>query len=343
LLKELDIISGLDRVFNQPAPGVIKGIGDDCAVIRTGGRNWLVTTDSQVEGVHFRPETTTPLRLGRKCLAVNLSDIAAMGGRPRYAFLNLGLPRSLPRGFLSSFRRGLQAEAEEFSVALVGGDTHLSPGGIALGLTVIGEAGGRIAFRSGARAGDGLYVSGFLGQSAAGLQLLTAGPDGRKVLPRSYRIELIAAHQCPRPQVELGQFLVRRGYARAMIDLSDGLASDLRHLCRASGVGARVDTDRLPLSPAFRAATAWLAAPPLEVALRGGEDYQLLFTVPPGLQTGMASQVKRHLGLNLFRIGEITRDKRIRLITSGRVRALRYRGYDHFAAAADTDKDCPHV
>ncbi|MBI5586180.1 MAG: thiamine-phosphate kinase [Deltaproteobacteria bacterium] len=341
MLKEIAIIAGFRRIFNQPAPGVIQGIGDDCAVIRTGGRNWLITTDAQVEGVHFRQETTTPLRLGRKCLAVNLSDIAAMGGRPRYAFLNLGLPRSLPRGFLSSFRRGLRAEADKFSVALVGGDTHLSPGGIALGLTVIGEAGTRIAFRSGARPGDSLYVSGFLGQSAAGLRLLTAAPNRRGALPRSFRRELVEAHQGPRPQVELGQFLVRRGYAGAMIDLSDGLASDLRHLCRASGVGARIDTGRLPLSPAFRAATAWLATPPLEIALRGGEDYQLLFTVPPGLQAKMEAQVRRRREVTLFRIGEITPGKRILLITSGRVQALRYQGFDHFTSG--TGEDFPHV
>jgi thiamine-monophosphate kinase len=332
VLRENEIIAGFNRVFNHPVPGVIKGIGDDCAVIRTGGRNWLITTDAQVESVHFRRETTTPRRLGRKCLAVNLSDIAAMGGSPRYAFLSLGLPRSLPRGFLASFRRGLREEADTFSVALVGGDTHLSPGGISLGLTVIGEAGPRIAYRSGARPGDGLYVSGFLGQSAAGLRLLTAFPNHPKGFSRRHWQELVAAHQCPRPQVELGRFLAARGFAGAMIDLSDGLASDLRHLCRAGGVGALVDVELLPVSASLKAAAALFGSLPEEMALQGGEDYQLLFTVSPGLQEKMEAQVKSHLGITLFRIGEIILPNRILLRTSGRTRPLRWRGFDHFGA-----------
>lgn len=331
-MKEASIVQSFRRLFTRQAPGLVQGIGDDCAVIRAGRATWLVTTDSQVEGVHFRRETTTPRRLGRKSLAVNLSDIAAMGGSPRYAFLSLGLPRSLPRGFLASFQRGLREEADAFSVALVGGDTHLSPGGISLGLTVIGEAGPRITYRSGARPGDGLYVSGFLGQSAAGLRLLTAFPKYPKGISRRHWQELVAAHQCPRPQVELGRFLAARGFAGAMIDLSDGLASDLRHLCRAGGVGALVDVERLPVSASLEAAAALFGSLPEETALQGGEDYQLLFTVSPGLQEGMKAQVKRHLGVTLFRIGEITPPSRLLLRTSGRTRPWRWRGFDHFGA-----------
>jgi thiamine-monophosphate kinase len=333
-VKEAEIVASFQRLFARQAPGLVQGIGDDCAVIRAGRATWLVTTDSQVEGVHFRRETTTPRRLGRKCLAVNLSDIAAMGGRPRYAFLSLGLPPDLPRVFLTSLRRGLREEAERYGVALAGGDTHRSPGGISLGLTVIGEAGSRIAYRSGARPGDALFVSGFLGQAAAGLKLSTEPNNPVGGLSPAYRRELVAAHQCPRPQVELGQFLVRRGYARAMIDLSDGLASDLGHLCRAGGVGARVYSESLPLSPALRAAAPLWGSSPEEMALQGGEDYQLLWAAPPALQESLPAQVKRHFGLVLFRIGEIIPQKRVLLKTSGRSRLLRFRGYDHFAAQA---------
>lgn len=330
-MKEVDIIAALRRAFTRQAPGLVQGIGDDCAVLRLGGRNWLVTTDSLVEEVHFRADTISPYRLGRKSLAVNLSDIAAMGGLPRYAFLNLGLPRPIPKGFLSSFMRGLRAEAVTFGVALAGGDTHASPGGIAVGLTVIGECGPRPAYRSAAKPGDLLYVSGFLGQAAAGMMLQTGRGSLPKRIIAPHRRELIDAHQLPQPQVALGRLLVAGGWVGAMIDLSDGLASDLRHICRASGVGAVIDADRVPLSPALRQAANLLAEDPLELALRGGEDYQLLFTVPPRSKKKAEDRVARRLGRKIFPIGEIISSKRVLIKSAGRLTPLRIRGFDHFA------------
>jgi thiamine-monophosphate kinase len=337
VVRETDIIASFHRAFNRPASGLIKGIGDDCAVFRSGGRNWLVTTDALVEGVHFRLETNPPYRLGKKCLAVNLSDIAAMGGIPRYAFLNLGLPQPVPRGFLPLFIKGLKEEAEKFSVALAGGDTHQSPQGISIGLTVIGEAAENPAYRSGAKAGDRLYVSGCLGQSAAGFRLLTKIQKHSTLLRPGHLRELIKAHQDPEPQVALGHFLVRRRLVRAMIDLSDGLATDLRHICRASGVGALLDADQIPLSPALKAAADPLETSPLQLALTGGEDYQLLFSVPKGLVKKVESGVREQFKRPLYPIGEIIPGQKIFIKFSNRVRILKETGFDHFNASASQE------
>jgi thiamine-monophosphate kinase len=313
---------------------MIQGIGDDCAVLRTAGPPWLVTTDALVEGVHFRLATNPPFRLGKKCLAVNLSDIAAMGGIPRFAFLNLGLPRPVPRGFLTPFIKGLKEEAEKFSVALAGGDTHQSTSGISIGLTVIGEADGAIAYRSGAQVGDCLYVSGTLGQSAAGLRLLTKFQKQPAPLrPKDWR-ELLQAHQAPEPQVALGHFLVRQRLVNAMIDLSDGLASDLRHMCRASGVGAILASDQIPLSPALRAAANLLKTAPLQLALTGGEDYQLLFSVPKDQIKKMEIQVVKQFMRPVYPIGEIISGQKIFIKSSKRVRMLKETGFDHFNPSA---------
>ena len=316
---------------------MVQGIGDDCAVLRTEGQHWLVTTDALVEGVHFRLETHPPRRLGKKCLAVNLSDIAAMGGIPRFAFLNLGLPKPVPRGFLSPFIKGIKEEAEKFSVALAGGDTHQSPRGIAIGLTVIGVAAGPIAYRSGAEVGHRLYVSGWLGQSAAGFKLLAKSRKQPTALKPAFRRELIQAHQDPEPQVALGHFLTHRGFVGAMTDLSDGLASDLQNICRASGVGALLHEDQIPLSTALRAAAAWIHTAPLPLALTGGEDYHLLFSVPAGLAQKMETQVTKVFKRPVYPIGEIISGQKIFIECSGKVRILKETGFDHFTSSASQE------
>ncbi|HSO71693.1 MAG TPA: thiamine-phosphate kinase [Thermodesulfobacteriota bacterium] len=331
MLRETAIIASFHRAFNRPAPGLIKGIGDDCAVFRSGGRNWLVTTDALVEGVHFRLETSSPYRLGKKCLAVNLSDIAAMGGIPRFAFLNLGLPKTVLRSFLPPFIKGLKEEAEKYSVALAGGDTHQSPQGISIGLTVIGEIAENPAYRSGAKVGDRLYVSGYLGQSAAGFRLLTKFQQQPTPLRQRHLRELIKAHQDPEPQVALGHFLVRQRLVRAMIDLSDGLASDLRHICRASGVGALLDADQIPLSPALRTAADALNTSPLQLALTGGEDYQLLFSVSKDLARKMETQVVKQFKRPVYPVGEIISGQKLFIKFSQGVRILKETGFDHFS------------
>jgi thiamine-monophosphate kinase len=329
-MNEIDVIKGIKKAFEKPFPGVIRGIGDDCAVIRLGRRKYLVTTDALVEGVHFLSQTLPPHKLGGKSLAVNISDIAAMGGDPLFAFLNLGLPKPIPEGFLSSFLRGFKKEAQRFQVALLGGDTFLSPGGISIGITVIGRAADDIPYRSRAKVGDRIFVSGFLGDSAAGLTLLRQENKDQFGLPERVLRFLIRAHQNPEPKLRLGQFLVRRRYVRAMIDLSDGLGSDLRHICQASGVGAQLDKDSLPLSGALLTAAPYLKRTPLSLALQGGEDYQLLFTVPKTVASRMEKAALVSLNQKLFDIGEIIPGEKIFLRTAEKIKEVKVYGYDHF-------------
>ena len=327
---EIAVINRIRQAFDKPFPGVLQGIGDDCAVVRLGKKNYLVTTDVLLEGVHFLPETVPPRRLGRKALAVNLSDIAAMGGRPLFAFLNLGLPKPVPTKILGSFISGFRQEADRYGLALLGGDTFYSPERISLGITVIGEAGDSIPYRSQAKVGDRIFVSGCLGDAAAGLDLLTRAGEVPGGLLKKYHQQLIAAHQDPVPQIPLGRFLVSGGYARAMIDLSDGLATDLRHICQASRVGAIIEEEKIPLSKALRAAGPHLNHPLLYFALQGGEDYQLLFTSAKGSVLALQKETLDRFQVRLTEIGEIISGDKIFIRKNGKIKKLKVYGYDHF-------------
>ncbi len=218
------------------------GIGDDCAALRIPhGHEVLVTTDFSLEGIHFRREWHTPEVVGHRCLTRGLSDIAAMGGRPIAAFLSLALPQSLPQSWVDRFLAGLLRLADAFQMTLAGGDVAQSPGGILADIAVVGSAPKQKAvLRSGAKPGDRVYVTGELGGSAATLKLLFSG---RKLRPADY-----CQHFCPQPRVAVGEFLRRKRLASAMIDLSDGLSTDLGHICDESGVGAEIQAQAIPLA-----------------------------------------------------------------------------------------------
>jgi thiamine-monophosphate kinase len=267
-----------------------------------------------------------------------------MGGTPRFALVSLALARRTSRAWVEQFYTGLVALGRRFDVAVVGGDTAVVASGTLIDVMVAGEVPrGRALVRSGARPGDQLFVSGRLGLAALGLRLLRSRPGLRRFAPSAPRRAVVAgvasqalqAHLYPEPRCALGRFLAERRLASALIDLSDGLSTDLGHLCRASGVGARIWADRIP-GPAISesrgrgksAARAVSPADALELALHGGEDYELLFTVPPRL----SAQVPRSFrGLPLRRIGEIRRSKQILLAEpSGATRPLELAGYDHF-------------
>jgi thiamine-monophosphate kinase len=324
-IGEFGLIDQVRKWIPITGRDVVQGIGDDVAVIALGEKNLLVTTDILIEGTHFHRSLTRPYDLGKKSLMVNLSDVAAMGGTPKYFLLSLGLPRNLPFSFVSGFYRGLKDGARRFHVDLVGGDTSLSSK-IVINICLLGEAKkGEILFRKGANPGDDLYVSGTVGDSSLGLKLLQ---DKRRLKKPE---ALIRKHLSPIPRVELGQVLGRRGWATAMIDVSDGLLIDTTHLLEESGLGGRVWLDSLPLSRLYRKFAPLYSKDPYHFALSGGEDYELLFTAPPSTKKKVLS-LAVSLGTPITRIGRILPKKEgFHIVrTDGTDYSPRSLGFEHF-------------
>ncbi len=292
----------------------------------SGQDRFLVTTDVLNESVHFSLKSTTPYLLGRKSLAVNLSDIAAMGGIPLYFFVGLSLPKYFPLDCVRALYRGMQAQARRFNVVLLGGDTVAASGGLSISITLIGRAHPRrILYRRGARPGDLIFVSGTLGDSSLGLALLQKG------VRVSSRQHLIRRHLDPEPRVVLGRALAEAKLATSMIDVSDGVAADLGHILEQSHVGAEVYLEQLPLSRAYKRHVSHLCADMYAPALSGGEDYELLFTVPPGRRKSVEDCACK-LGVPVSCIGCITGSKeRLHIIgPEGREYALEKKGHSHF-------------
>jgi thiamine-monophosphate kinase len=337
-LAELGEFGFIERIRAAAAVGngVVHGIGDDCAVLELPpGQRLLTTKDLLIEGVHFQRGWTDSRRLGRKSVSVNVSDIAAMGGRPRHLYLGLGVPADFTVEELQLFMDGFLEAVTEYGACLVGGDTCRSPGPLLISVTAEGSvAAGRELLRGGARVGESIYVSGTLGDSALALQLLTAGT------PLDPHLE--ARHHNPTARVALGQALAEARLASAMIDISDGLSADLGHILKASGTGALLEEPRLPLSEPFRAA---LHNDPrlMQLALSGGEDYELLFTAPPDRDAAL-QDLAGSLQLPLTRIGVITApDAGLRLRNAaGEVRQADCVGFNHFARvfAPKNDATC---
>jgi len=297
---------------------LLTGIGDDCAVVRLRpAHDILVTTDFSLEGVHFRRSWHPPESVGHRCLARGLSDIAAMGGLPRAVFLSLALPAELPQIWVERFARGLLTLARKYGAPLAGGDTAESHHGILADIVVIGTVPrGEAVRRAGARPGDRIYVSGELGGSAAALARMTEKGKG-KLNPRDY-----PRHFFPQPRIELGRALREKGLVSAMIDISDGLSTDLAHICEESGVGAEVEAEAVPRASVGKAERQV----DLLVALHGGEDYELLFTAPVGKHIP-----SRIAGVPITRIGNVVRRRKILLMSRGGVRGeLGPEGWEHF-------------
>src|SRR5258708_24839921 len=302
----------------RSAPAVLTGIGDDCAVLRVPpGHQMLVTTDFALEGIHFRRDWHPAEVLGHRCLTRGLSDIAAMGGKPLAALLSLALPRDLHQAWVRRFVHGLIGLAEQFGVTLAGGDTAESPNGILADIIVVGTVHkGRAVLRSGAHVGDRIFVSGQLGGSAATLWQMRKKPK-TKLNVRDY-----PRHFLPQPRTELGRILRERGLASAMIDTSDGLSTDLAHLCEESGVGAEVAAGLIPRASVGKPAREV----DMEFALHGGGDYELLFKA-----TATPRGSSRISWVPITQIGHITRGRKIFLMDRGGVRhELQPRGWEHF-------------
>jgi thiamine-monophosphate kinase len=304
------------------ASWVIVGPGDDAAAIEpVRGALEVLTADAQVEGVHFDRQFVPPDAIGHRALAVNLSDLAAMGARPRAALLSMALPAALEVDAFDQIINGLLAVAERYSVALIGGNITRTPGPMVLDVTATGTVHRRkILTRAGARPGDELYVTGMLGEAASGLMRLQQDHGATEGTARYLR---------PDPRVRAGILLGRNRAATSCIDLSDGLADGVRQLAQASSVGITVDAAAIPVAPQMR---EWLSAEGIdavELALRGGDDFELMFTARPR-QAGRLRAVRRHLGdLPITRIGTVTRSPRL-LVKDSRGQRELPEGYQHF-------------
>ncbi len=344
-LGEFGLIGLIRQQAAHRSPGTILGIGDDAAILALPeGKMLLMTTDMLLEGVHFQWRWGRPRELGRKALAVNVSDIAAMGGHPLYALLGLAIPSSGPTlEELKELLAGVEEEAATYAVTLVGGDTCGSQSGLVLSITLVGTApSGPSLLRSGARPGDGLWVTGMLGGSAAGLTALEMGlrPGGKwpADLCRPVWLDVedekaiqaaMMAHLTPAPRLRAGQALV--GCATAMIDVSDGVASDVGHLCEESRVAARVLAGHIPIHPGAVVMARLTGREALDFALRGGEDYELLFTAASDPKPLLTEAVP---DLRVTRIGEMLAGQPIPRLAqaSGREEPL-VGGFNHLRGA----------
>jgi thiamine-monophosphate kinase len=335
--SEFDFLAQLERRAlnrNATAQGLsslVKGIGDDAAVLRQNDKTDLVVSaDLLVEGIDFRLEWSTPHDLGRKALAVSLSDIAAMGATPRFAMVSLGIPSNLwEEGFADLFYDGWFELADHLGVTLIGGDVSRTPTELVIDSIAFGDLPtGQAVLRSHARQGDLIYVTGALGGAAAGLKLLQGGLQLDSAAADA--AALIARQLRPEARTGWGQFLGRERLATAMIDLSDGLSSDLRHLCEASDVGAVIDAELIPTDPALSAIETDRMTL-LDLALNGGEDFELLFTVAPENERKLPREVE---GIPLTKIGQIGGSiSGIELEFAGQRTPLDPGGFEHFGTA----------
>ncbi len=323
MATEDQLIERIHRRFPNPTNGLRVGIGDDAAVMAARkGTEWVVTNDAFLEDVHFLRKVHPPRAVGFKALARATSDIAAMGALPRYFLMALALPASCTTKWLDGFLSGMADAAGRFGLILAGGDTTKYPN-VLINLTVIGEiAAGRAVLRSGARPGDLICVSGRLGEAELGLRLVQRGLHKNRQWKK-----LLGKHTHPEPRLALGRWLADHRCATAMIDTSDGLSTDLGHICKASGVGAKVFAAQIPLvnvPPELQRR----GLDPLQMAVNGGEDYELLFTVPKRLGGRLPGQLG---GVPITVIGEIVRQRRITLVDAkGRGKPLQAGGWDPF-------------
>lgn len=320
-IGEFDLIRRLAKQLPARASGVVIGIGDDCAVVCPSQGEWvLLTTDMLIEGVHFSTHWMSPEEIGRKAMRVNISDIAAMGGRPRFAMVSVGLPSSWRSRKAERLFQGIQRAAGEEGIAVVGGDTNASQK-LIINIVLVGEKfRRRVITRSGARVGDHLYVTGALGDARLGLEALRRGKK------RGFEMA-IRRHFLPPSRVAVGQRLVRMGSVHSLIDLSDGFVGDLGHILEESGVGARVRVDQVPTASGLAEKASLLGLDPLRMVLAGGEDYELLFTASCSLR------IPRNIhGVPITNVGTIVPQKEGLCLVDAKGRRMRGRlaSFRHF-------------
>jgi thiamine-monophosphate kinase len=331
-LSEDELIAAIARLLSGPQPGVVIGIGDDAAVLEPPTGQGVLTTDLLVEGVHFERSTISARDLGAKAITVNVSDVAAMGASPRAALASVALPPDVDASWVMELYGGMRDACAEYALSLVGGDTNRAELMVVC-VTVAGDVPpGRAVGRDGARPGDVVVVTGSLGAAAGGLALSRASAaTTAEALSRPWGRPLLDALERPIARVGEGQLLSRCG-ATAMMDLSDGLAKDLSRLCRASGVGARVELAAVPIAPALREGAAALGVDALALALGGGEDYELVATLAADDAGVARRELDEHFGVTLTAVGTIIEGESLAAVDAdGREERLEPTGWDHFA------------
>lgn len=331
-LGEFSLIHRLSKKFKHQASGTVLPLGDDCAVYSTSSsKNQLISTDALVENIHFKFSTISPEQLGQKAIAVNLSDIAAMGGTPTRILITLGISKKISTSFLDQLYKGIHKTCRLYNVELIGGDTVSSPSSFFINVTIIGEANpGNFFTRNGAKKGDLIFTTGTLGDSSLGLKI----QSNKKLKCSSQsRKHLVAKHLNPVPRLKESQLLIRYDFnITSMIDISDGLAQDLQHICKQSGAGAMIYEEKLPQSPAFSKVCSANKLNPLPLILNGGEDYELLFTLPSDGVKKLCRQFEKAKAL-VTHIGEITQspNKVSLLKKNGKRETLpQSSGFNHF-------------
>ncbi|NWF52560.1 MAG: thiamine-phosphate kinase [Nitrospirae bacterium] len=328
-IGELNLLKELQKRFKKGQHNILIGIGDDAALLKPPKEDILLTTDMMVEGVHFDMDYITPYQLGFKLVSINVSDIYAMGGTPRFLLLNLAMNKNTSKKVYDSFFNGVEKAIHYYKVSLVGGDISSTNIGMTLSATIIGHAKKHIR-RSGAKVGDKIYVTGNLGDSACGLALLknikTPIPLEKTNILHSKLLAKELKWKDTEPLLRRHLLPLARNpkryvkYATSMIDISDGLLIDLSRICDESKVGARVFIRNIPTSPGLKIAASYLGISPIRLALSGGEDYELLFTA------------KENKKIRAIYIGDITESERVVIDISGRKRAFSAEGYQHFGA-----------
>lgn len=330
-IGEFNLIERMHRLLPPTGRDVLVGIGDDVAVLKADeGYVWLATCDVQMERVHFQRKTVRPRDLGRKALAINLSDIAATGGTPRFALVSLGLPENLAVEFVDELYAGLSEESAMFGVDIVGGNLTRSGRDVFIDIFLMGEtAPQNIVLRSGAQVGDLILTTGTLGDAAAGLALIL---DPSIDVSPTYGEWARSRQRVPTPRVKEGEWIGTTHLASAMLDISDGLAGDLAHLCERSSVGARIFAEKLPASPDNRALARRVRGDEWYWALHGGEDYELLLTAPARRANALVQGVFEATGTEVSVIGEVLPAEQGRrlLLPDGHAVALEPSGWDHF-------------
>ncbi len=328
--SELDLIRLFSGRTGAPdAKGLIKGIGDDCAIFDTPeDRSWLATTDILVENIHFDRSWHPPHLLGRKSIAVNLSDIAAMGGTPHYALVSIAVSEQLDKDWIEKWSAGAAEILEEFGCTIIGGDTVKGPA-LTINIVILGSgAKDRIIRRSTAAEGENIYVSGELGSAAAGLEICRAPVLFQSTAEDALQ-PLINKHLNPTPRVLLGQVLAASKMVGAMQDISDGIATDLAHICSQSGVGAELDADLLPGAEILGRVSQIINKEPVDLKISGGEDYELVFTVKKGRDEDLLRLLRENCGEQVYRVGRTVKGCDVRLISGEDAVNIGFKGFQH--------------